>query len=319
MSTTETINRRYVGLDSWSDEAILRAFVEGQERAIAAVRRAQSAIAAAARAIVSRVGGSGRIVYVGAGSSGLIAALDGVELGGTFGWPDDRMAFVLATGPTLRPGLPGGSEDDAPGARAEIRALDLSPDDAVIAVAASGTTGFTLAATAEARDAGALTVGVANNSEAPLLELVDLPVLLDSGPEVIAGSTRMNAGTAQKAALGLLSSLAMIRFGHTYDGLMVDLRADNAKLRRRAAATLMHITGCRESEATAVLDRCGGSVKRAALVLRGAAPEDADRILRASGGDLRNALARLNQGQAQRRKAGGNPAGETKEKKGASQ
>lgn len=293
MNTTETINRRYVGLDSWRDEAILAAFVEGQERAIAAVKYAQSAIAAAARAIVARVGQTGRIIYIGAGSSGLIAALDGVELGGTFGWPDERMAFVLATGTALRPGLPGESEDDAGRGRADIAALNLAREDAVIAVAASGTTGFTLAATAEARAAGALTVGIANNPGAPLLEQVDVPVLLDSGPEIIAGSTRMNAGTAQKAALGLISSLAMIRLGHIYDGLMVDMRVDNAKLRKRALSTLMHIAGCEEAKAAEAFDRCGGSVKRAALVLRGAAPDEADRILVAAGGNLRSALARL--------------------------
>ena len=164
----------------------------------------------------------------------------------------------------------------------------------VIAVAASGSTAFTLAATAAGRKVGALTIGLANNRDALLLQGVDVPILLDSGPEIIVGSTRMNAGTAQKAAIGLLSSLTMIRLGHVYDGLMVNLRVDNAKLRKRALAMLIQITGCDGEEAGRALDRCHGRVKAAALVLRGLAPAEADRVLAAAEGNLRAAFAMLN-------------------------
>jgi N-acetylmuramic acid 6-phosphate etherase len=294
MTTTESISPRYVGLDSWDDGAILTAFIEGQERAIAAVKASSPALAKAASGIAARIGSEGRIIYTGAGSSGLIAALDGMELAGTFGWPEDRAVFVLANGHRLEPGLPGGGEDDAERGRAEMALLEPTPADAVIAVAASGTTPFTLSAAAAARQAGALTIGIASNRDAPLLRAVDVPVFLDTGPEAIVGSTRMGAGTAQKAALGLISSLAMIRLGHIYDGLMVNLRIDNSKLRKRALKTLQHITGCSENEAASGLDRSGGRIKTAVLVIRGKAPADADRILDAAGGNLRTALAHLN-------------------------
>ncbi|HZP18750.1 MAG TPA: N-acetylmuramic acid 6-phosphate etherase [Bauldia sp.] len=293
MKTTESINPRYAGLDTWSDEAILAAFAEGQERAAGAVRSAIPELSRAATAIVGRLGDRGRLIYVGAGSSGLIAALDGMELAGTFGWPESRTLFVMANGHTIAPGLPGGSEDDAERGRAEMDLHAPSAPDCVIAVTASGSTPFTLSATAAAKAAGALTVGIANNRDAPLLQRVDVPVFLDSGPEIIVGSTRMGAGTAQKAALGLLSSLVMIRLGHIYDGLMVNLRVDNQKLRQRAVATLVHITGAPADAADAALHQSNGSVKNAALILKGIAASEAGRLLAAAKGNLRTALARL--------------------------
>jgi N-acetylmuramic acid 6-phosphate etherase len=294
MDTTETRNPRSVGLDAMADEGILGAFLESQERAVAAVRDARDALAQATRAIVARIGEDGRLIYVGAGSSGLIAALDGMELAGTFGWPEARTAFLLAGGYTIAPGMAGSVEDDAERGRAEMVLLKPKRSDAVIAVAASGSTPFTIAATVAASEAGALTVGLASNASSLLLKAVDVPVFLDTGAEIIVGSTRMGAGTAQKAALGLLSSLAMIRLGHVYDGFMVDLRADNAKLRRRAVQTLVAIAGCAEPAAADALDRAGGKVKKAALVLRGLAPAEAELALAAAGGNLRTAFARLN-------------------------
>jgi N-acetylmuramic acid 6-phosphate etherase len=295
MAATETISARYRGLDTWPDEAILDAFSEGQEKAVAAVRAAHPAIAAAARAIAAQSGERGRLIYVGAGSSGLIAALDGIELGGTFGWPDDRVVFLLANGTTLTPGLAGGPEDDATSGRSAMMALLPNRDDTVIAVAASGTTPFTLAAVEAARGAGALTVGIANNRGAPLLAAVGAPIFLDSGAEVIVGSTRMNAGTAQKAALNMLSTLTMIRLGHIHDGHMVSVRVENAKLRKRALATIMNIAGCGESDAMRALERAGSRIKPAVLVALGYAPAEAERLLAAAGGHLRTALAKVNE------------------------
>ena len=293
MCTTETISQQYRGLDAWDDAAILAAFAEGQKRAVAAVDQASEAIAAAARAIVARLGESGRLIYVGAGTSGLLAALDGMELAGTFDWPEERTVFVLAQGTELKPGMAGGSEDDAALAASEIAKLALQPDDVVIAVAASGATPFTLAAVEAARKTGALTVGLANNPQAPLLEAADQPILLDSGVEVIRGSTRMGAGTAQKAALGLLSSLVMLRLGRVHDGHMVDLRVDNAKLYKRAVTMLVDIAHVDEREASQALDACNGRIKQAALVAKGLAPEEAARILADTRGNLRAAMARL--------------------------
>jgi len=294
MEATETRNPRSIGLDAKADDAILDILIEGQERAIAAVKDASAALAKAAQAIVARLGEHGRLLYVGAGSSGLIAALDGMELGATFGWSEQRTVFLLADGYEIAPGMAGASEDDAERARAEMVLLKPTVSDAVIAVAASGSTPFTVAATVAASEAGALTIGLASNATSLLLKTVDVPILLDTGAEPIVGSTRMGAGTAQKAALGVLSSLVMIRLGHVYDGFMVDLRADNAKLRRRAVQTLVSIAGCGEGEAAGALDRAGGSVKKAALVLRGLAPADAGAALADAGGNLRTALERLN-------------------------
>lgn len=294
MSTTETSHPHSLDLDAKDDEAIIAALVEGQERAIAAVAAARPALAAAAGAMVARLSaGAGRIIYVGAGSSGLIAALDGMELAGTFGWPEARTLFILANGHVLEPGLPGGGEDDGERGRAEMVLHEPSPADVVIAVAASGTTPFTLAATAAAREGGALTIGLASNPAAPLLARVDHPILLETGAEVITGSTRMGAGTAQKAALGILSTLVLTRLGHVHDGLMVSLRVDNDKLRRRAVRIVTQIAGCSEATAGEALATAEDHIKAAVLVAKGITLADARRMLAEAGGNLRSALTGL--------------------------
>jgi N-acetylmuramic acid 6-phosphate etherase len=292
MATTETVSARYKGLDTWTDEAILTAFTDIQGAAIAAVRVAQPAIAEAAEAVAARSGAAGRLIYTGAGSSGVIAGLDGIELGGTFSWPDDRLAFVLANS-SVTSGIVGGPEDDVALATSMMAALRLRPEDSIIAVAASGTTPFTLTTVDIGRKAGALTVGIANNRAAPLLTRVDFPILLETGAEVIAGSTRMGAGTAQKAALNMLSSLTMIRLGHIHDGMMVNLRIENAKLRKRAVGIIMQIAGCSEKEAVEALGRAGDRIKPAVLVARGVTPSDAEKLLGAGKGNLRTALIGL--------------------------
>lgn len=293
MAGTETFDPRYRGLDTWNDAEILEAFLDGQSRAIAAVRPALPAIAAAARAIAERIEPDGRMVYVGAGSSGRQAALDGMELGATFNWPAERIAFALAEGVLLDPGAKGTDEDDTAHARAAINELKLGASDCVIAVAASGTTPFTLVAAEMAKAAGALVVAIANNPGAPLFRYADHAILLDSGPEVIAGSTRMSAGTAQKAALGLLSSLAMTRLGHVHDGLMVSMRADCSKLETRAARIVAEIAGSSLEKAAAALTAGGGKIKPAVLIARGATASEADALLVRAGGNLRVALALL--------------------------
>lgn len=291
MAGTETFDPRYRGLDTWNDAEILEAFLDGQTRAVAAVKPALPAIAAAARAIAGRIEPDGRIVYAGAGSSGRQAALDGMELGATFSWPAERIAFALAEGIALDPGAEGSDEDDTANARAAIIDLKLGVADCVIAVAASGTTPFTLAAAETAKAAGALVVAIANNPHTPLLRHADHAIPLDTGPEVIGGSTRMNAGTAQKATLGLLSSLVMTRLGHIHDGLMVSMRADCAKLETRAARIVAEIAGSSVEKAAAALAACDGRIKPAVLVVRGATAPEADSLLARASGNLRVALA----------------------------
>ena len=288
---TETISPRYRGLDVWKDEDVLEAMWEGQARAIAAVRRALPSIGWAARSTAERLGATGRIIYAGAGTSGRLAALDGAELAPTFGWPENRTRFLLAQGPVLTAAASSANEDDAPRGRAEMLALDPKREDAVIAVAASGTTPYTRAAALAASEKGALVIAIANNADAPLFQQADIPILLDTGAEIIGGSTRMNAGTAQKAALNLFSSLLMIRLGHVYDGLMVNLNVSNEKLRHRALAILMRITGCTRDAAAQALEACGGQVKPAVLVIKGLSARESREALANSGGNLRTALA----------------------------
>jgi N-acetylmuramic acid 6-phosphate etherase len=173
-----------------------------------------------------------------------------------------------------------------------VRRHQVDASDVLIAVAASGTTPFTLAALREASRLGALTIGVANNDGTPLLSEAGCPIFLETGPEPIAGSTRMNAGTAQRIALNLLSSLAMIRLGRVYAGMMVEVQATNAKLAARRERMVMHLTGKGESEARSALQRAGGNVKLAVLLLQGYDLSAARDALECAGGRLRDAIAR---------------------------
>jgi N-acetylmuramic acid 6-phosphate etherase len=184
-----------------------------------------------------------------------------------------------------------GAEDESDEAIRLVRRNAVEPRDVLIAVAASGTTPFTLACLREAKQRGALTIAIANNRDTPLLAEADHPIWLDTGPEPIAGSTRMKAGTAQRIALNLLSSLVMIRLGRVYRGLMVDLKAVNKKLLRRSEKILLELSGRSREEVHAALHRAEGNVKTALLLLEGCDLEEAARMLDRSGGHLRTAKA----------------------------
>lgn len=292
---TERPSPRYRDIDAWGPDDILDALIEGQLAAAAAVRAARPAIAAAALAVEERLARGGRIVYAGAGTSGRIAAQDGAELAPTFGWPPERVVLLIAGGAEalLRP--VEGAEDETGAAALLVREHGIGEADAVIAVAASGTTPFTLACLREAKARQALAVAVANNRDTPLLAEADCPIWLDTGPEAIAGSTRMKAGTAQRVALGALSSLVMIRLGRVHAGLMVDVQASNAKLIRRSEDILVSLTGRGGAEARAALERAGGSVKLAVLLLNGLDEAQAAAVLDQAGGRLRRALALVDQ------------------------
>jgi len=288
--STESVGARYHGLDAWPSRDILDVFIEGQMAAIAAVRAAAGQIEAAAEAVTARMRAGGRLVYVGAGTSGRLALLDGVELMPTFDWPDDRVVYLIAGGEKALTRAVEGAEDDREAGKRDILEAKVGPKDAVIAVAASGTTPYTIAALETGRAAGALGIGIANNAAAPLLAAAELPILLDTGSEAIGGSTRMKAGTAQKATLNLLSSLVMTKLGRVYDGYMVDLRATNIKLRKRSEKMLMEITGVTAEAARDALRRSNGKVKLAVLVARGLAPDAAEKALADASGNLRLAL-----------------------------
>lgn len=290
--TTETLDPRYAEIDRWPTEIAVAAMLEGQIAAVAALKGLEGAIAAAAEQAAVRLGQGGRLVYAGAGTSGRVAVQDGVELGPTFGWPEDRLVYLMAGGPGAFLHAVEGAEDDGDAARAEIAAAGVGPNDVVIGVAASGRTPYTLAAVEAGRAAGALTIAVANNPDAPLLAAAAHPLLVDTGSEAVAGSTRMKAGTAQKAVLNLFSTATMLRLGRVHGGRMVDMRISNAKLVRRGAAMVRDLAGVDDAAALAALEAAGREVKTAVLVAQGASPEDARAALAAHGGVLRAVLDR---------------------------
>ena len=287
---TERLSPRYSGIDRWDVADVLEAMLEGQFAAVAAVHAARPALAGAALAIEARLAAGGRLVYVGAGTSGRLAVQDGAELAPTFSWPRERLLLLMAGGDKALVEAVEGAEDDAAAAARLVERHAIGRRDVLIAVAASGTTPFTLAALRAAKAAGALTVWIANNRDAPLLAAAEHPILLDTGAEPIAGSTRMKAGTAQKIALNLLSSAVMIGLGRVYEGLMVDLQAKNRKLVRRSERILAQLTGADGKAAHAALQRADGNLKLALLLLEGCDPKEAAALLDDAGGRLRAAL-----------------------------
>jgi N-acetylmuramic acid 6-phosphate etherase len=288
--STEIVSPRYADIDAWDPADVLEAMIEGQLAAVAAVRAARRSIERAALATETRLRDGGRLVYVCAGTSGRLAAQDGAELTPTFSWPQERVLFLLAGGEGALVQAVEGAEDRSEQGAGVVRQNRIGAADVLVAVAASGTTPFTLACLREAKLRGALTIGIANNQNTPLLTEADHGIWLDTGPETIAGSTRMKAGTAQKATLNLLSSLVMIRLGHVYGGLMVDVQASNRKLVRRSEDMLMHLTERSREDAREALARADGSVKLAALLLQGCTPAEAERALEQADGQLREAL-----------------------------
>lgn len=290
---TENVSVRYLGLETWPTLEAVEAMWEAQLSAVAAVRVAVPAISAAAAAASERLRSGGRLVYAGAGTSGRIAVQDGAELAPTFGWPPERVVFVMAGGDAAMLRSIEGAEDDRGAARRVINDNQVGDKDVMIAVAASGSTPFTVEALRASRGRGALTIAVANNARAEIFEDADHRILIASGSEAIAGSTRMKAGTAQKVVLSLLSTTIMMRLGGVYEGMMVGMRPANAKLRTRAERMIMRITGCDEETARSALERTQYDVKTAALCAMGASAEAAREMLADSHGDLREALARV--------------------------
>lgn len=277
--------------------------VEGQFAAVAAVHAARPALERAALAIEERLRGGGRLVYAGAGTSGRLAVQDGAELMPTFSWPEERLLMLMAGGDDALLRAVEGAEDTADAAAALVYQHRIGDKDALIAVAASGTTPFTLACLRDASTRGALTVGIANNPNTPLLNEADYPILLDTGAEPIAGSTRMKAGTAQRVALTLLSSLVMIRLGRVYEGLMVDVQPSNRKLVRRSEAILAQLTGHSREQVRDALRQAKGSVKLALLLLEGRRLDEARQALDDADGDLRAAKASLEERRTQKKRA----------------
>jgi N-acetylmuramic acid 6-phosphate etherase len=287
---TEQISPRYLNLDSWSTAEMIAAMYEGQLSAAAAVRGALNDIAAAVDDAVPALQRGGRIVYAGAGTSGRIAVQDGTELPPTFGWPADRVVYAMAGGLGALVESVEGAEDDEEAGAAAMTDARIGPDDVVLGIAASGTTPFTIGALRAASAAGAVTIALANNAGAPLFVVARHRILVETGTEVIAGSTRMKAGTAQKIVLNLFSSAVMVQLGRVYLGMMVHMRASNAKLRQRAEGMVRQIVGCDAESAARYVEQAEGDVKTAVMLGFGLNPAEAAAVLERHKGNLRDAV-----------------------------
>lgn len=292
MLNTETPSTRHPDLDTYATPALLEAFIDDQNAAVAAVKAVAPQLAAAVDAALPRIRAGGRLLYAGAGTSGRLGVLDSVELYPTFSWPRERAVAVLAGGESAMFVAVEGAEDDRTQGAADIAALKPGPNDVLLALAASGGTPYVLGAIEAARAAGALAVGFANNPGAPVTQAADIGITLDTGAEVISGSTRLKAGTSQKIALNSFSSALMVRLNKVYGNLMVDLKATNAKLVKRALALTMRASGASEADAQAALVQCDHHVKTALVMLkRGVDAEQARARLDAADGNVGKALA----------------------------
>lgn len=283
--STEQRNPATMEIDTVETEEMLRIINSEDARVPGAVARQIPAIAQAVDGIVERIRKGGRLIYVGAGTSGRLGVLDASECPPTFNTPPELVVGLIAGGDhALRHSVEHVEDQPDSGADA-LRAINLGDKDTVVGIAASGRTPFVLGAIAYANEVGALTVGVCNSDRARLSDIVHIAIPAVTGPEVITGSTRLKAGTAQKLVLNMLTTGAMIRLGKTYGNLMVDLQPKNQKLRVRAIGIVRDAAGITEEEAAATLERAGGDVKSAIVSsLLGISPDDArDRLANAKG------------------------------------
>lgn len=294
-SLTEGASIRHSGIDQWSTLDAVTAMYEGQLAAVASLQNALESIAGAAEHAAERLSGGGRLVYVGAGTSGRLAVLDGVELGPTFGWPLERLRFCLAGGLGALTESAEGAEDDTEAPIHQLGEIDLNETDVVIGVAASGTTPFTVAALRHAKLKGAFTIGIANNADGPVTDAAHHAIVVVTGSELVAGSTRMKAGTAQKAVLNLLSTAIMMRLGKVYRGLMVDMVVSNDKLLNRAIRMVSELAEVSREVAEVSLALSDFDIKTAILVSLGVSKDASMLMLEEHRGDLRAALHALDE------------------------
>lgn len=292
---TEYIDPALLDLDQRSTADVLNLLLESQRAAVEANAKVQNQLVGAVNAAASRLRqGEGRLILAGAGASGRLAVQDGAELWPTYGWPHSRLVLQMAGGEEALLHSIEGAEDNVTDAQSQIDRVDLCGDDVIVAIAASGSSPWTVCWLRAARKCGALGIGIANNAETPLLEVADHALFLDSGNEILAGSTRMTAGTAQKIALNLFSTALMIRLNRTYGNLMVDMAAANRKLDARRLRMLKAILpDLDESSAQQALEDAGGWVKLAVLLAKKVEINKAKEMLEQANGSLRTVLASL--------------------------
>ncbi|HEX6336209.1 MAG TPA: N-acetylmuramic acid 6-phosphate etherase [Jiangellaceae bacterium] len=290
---TEQSDPRYGDIDRLSVLEIARLMNAADAEVPAAVGRALPAIAATIDAVVERLSDTGRLLYVGAGSSGRLAVLDAAECPPTFGTHPELVQGIIAGGPDALMRSIEGSEDDSAGGAAAIAEAVAGPRDVVIGISASGRTPYVVGAVGEARRRGALTAGVACTKGGALSRSVDHPIEVVVGAEVIAGSTRLKAGTATKLVLNMISTITMIKLGRTYGNRMVELSAMNSKLADRATRIITDVTGADERSARKTLEDAGRHVKVAIVMLEhGVDAAGARAILEARDGRLEAVLDR---------------------------
>ncbi|MFB7779499.1 N-acetylmuramic acid 6-phosphate etherase [Streptomyces bauhiniae] len=291
--TTEAYRPELAGIDRLPTLDIAR-LMNGEDTGVpTAVAARLPEIAAAVDAIADRMERGGRLVYAGAGTAGRLGVLDASECPPTFNTAPGQVVGLIAGGPGALVTSVEGAEDSPELARADLDALKLTPDDSVVGVSASGRTPYAIGAVEHARAAGALTVGLSCNAHSALAAAAEHGIEVVVGPELLTGSTRLKAGTAQKLVLNMLSTITMIRLGKTYGNLMVDVRASNAKLRARSRRIVSQATGAPDAEIERALTEADGEVKTAILILlAGVDRGTATRLLEESDGRLRTALGK---------------------------
>jgi N-acetylmuramic acid 6-phosphate etherase len=288
---TEEHNPQSQGLDRKSTLEILRLMHGEDVRVASAVGTALPQIARAVDAIVGVFRRGGRLFYVGAGTSGRLAILDAAECPPTFGIPSNMIHAVIAGGRHAVAYSVEGAEDSAANGARDLAKAGLKRGDVVVGIAASGTTPYVLAALGLARRRGAVTVGLTCNHQSPLAKRAHISIVTETGPEVLAGSTRLKAGTAQKMVLNMLSTASMVRLGRVYEDQMIYVIATNEKLRRRGARILAETAGVSASTAKHALRQTGHNLPLALVMLKtGSSAGQARQLLRSSAGNVREAL-----------------------------
>jgi N-acetylmuramic acid 6-phosphate etherase len=251
-----------------SSREIIRLMDEEEQFVLRALQAAEEPIARAAEKVAEAYQKGGRILYVGAGTSGRIATMDAAEMPPTFGVEPNRFIAVIAGGPSASGAAIEDAEDDSHSGIVALNELAVNPDDVVIGLAASGTTPFVIAAVRHARQKGVWTAGIANNANSPLLEAADLGILLNTGPEILTGSTRLKAGTSQKLALNRISTAAMVLSGKVVENLMIDVKAKNQKLKDRCARIVCELSTATRDEAYQLLEQKDWNIRRVLATLR---------------------------------------------------
>ena len=290
---TELIDPTFEHVDQWTTIEAVEAMLKGQQDALAAIKSQTALIAEAAEAAAERLASNGRLIYVGAGTSGRIAVQDGVELLPTYGWPGHRLVYLMAGGISALVESAEGAEDNFTEGENQAELNNFGQSDVVIGVTASGSTPFTCAAVKAARKKGALTISLSNNANSRITGLSDFGICVETGSEIVAGSTRMKAGTAQKAILNILSTSIMMQRGLVYKGLMVNMRISNAKLLARGQAIISSLANVGHSEAARILEETDKEISPAVLMALGATKSEAMRLMSLHKGNLGKAIATM--------------------------